>query len=222
MPIYIDQTPPKPLGFTTDKCTLAKPASVRSNLAKWLPPSLKSTKLDLIYSTEIHGRSLAAFYKECQRSKNTVVLIEAITGNTSSTIGMFASHAWGTNPHPYGDGNCALFRASPDPKCFNWMPDFGSSIDAIENQAVREQFMVARSDFIAMGANNDGANGLRLDQDLVKGESHSALGFDNEPLPGNNRTAFDVGFMEVYRLIREVDGKSIGHDDNLVWDLNGL
>eukprot|EP00579_Thalassiosira_antarctica_P007045 CAMPEP_0201884890 /NCGR_PEP_ID=MMETSP0902-20130614/17606_1 /ASSEMBLY_ACC=CAM_ASM_000551 /TAXON_ID=420261 /ORGANISM="Thalassiosira antarctica, Strain CCMP982" /LENGTH=581 /DNA_ID=CAMNT_0048413905 /DNA_START=117 /DNA_END=1859 /DNA_ORIENTATION=- len=217
MPIYIDETPPKPIGFTSDKCTLAKPVSVRSNLAKWLPPSLKATKLDLIYSTEIHGRSLASFYEKCQRSKNTIVLIEALTGSTSATIGMFASHAWNINSSSYGDGECFLFRANPDPKCFNWAPDFNGNMDDMENQVVREQFMVARRNFIAMGANKDGTNGLRLDQDLVEGESHPALGFENEPLPGGNHKVFDVGVLEVYRLIREVDGKAIGDDDNLVW-----
>ena len=219
MPAYVDQTPPKPIGYTSDNFILAKPATVRSNLAKWLPPSLKLTKLDLIYSSEVHGRSLAALYNECQRSKHTITLVEAINGSTTSTIGMFASHAWSTQPSSYGDGECFLF--SSHPKCFNWTPDFSGNMDDMENQAVREQFMVARSDFIAMGANKDGANGLRLDQDLICGESQSALGFDNEPLSGNDHTTFDVGIVEVYRLIREVDGKSIGHEEK-VWDLEGL
>ena len=224
MPIYIDQTPPKPMGFTSEECILAKPVSVRSHLAKWLPPSLKSTKLDLIYSTELHGRSLASLYNKCQRSKNTIVLVEAITtgnNNTTSTIGMFASHAWSVNPSSYGDGECFLFRANPNPKCFNWQPDFSGDED-FESQAVREQFMVAKNEFLAMGANSDGANGLRLDSDLIKGESHSALGFDSEPLAGFNKT-FDVGVVEVYRLIREVDGKSIdGHNTTAFWDLQGF
>eukprot|EP00578_Thalassiosira_sp_NH16_P027551 CAMPEP_0181097324 /NCGR_PEP_ID=MMETSP1071-20121207/11505_1 /TAXON_ID=35127 /ORGANISM="Thalassiosira sp., Strain NH16" /LENGTH=584 /DNA_ID=CAMNT_0023179791 /DNA_START=17 /DNA_END=1771 /DNA_ORIENTATION=+ len=222
MPVYIDQTPPKPISYTSEKCLLAKRASVRSYLAKWLPPSLRATKLDLVYSTEIHGRSLASLYKECRRSKNTIVLVEAMTGNTSSTIGMFASCAWNINPSPYGDGECFLFRANPNPMCFNWMPDCSGDMDALESQAAREQFMVARNDFIAMGANTDGTNGLRLDQELVKGESYPALGFDNEPLPGRNCNTFDVGVLEVYHLIREVDGKVIGHNKNPVWDLEGL
>ena len=220
MPIYIDQTPPKPMGFTSDNCTLAKPVSVRSNLAQWLPPSLKSTKLDLIYSTEIHGRSLASLYQQCQRYKNTVILIEAILpDSTTATIGMFASHTWRVNPRPYGDGECFLFRANPNPKCFKWIPS--GNIDDIEKQAVMEQFMIARSDVIAMGANSDGMNGLRLDQDLIKGESHPSLGFDNEPLPGGNQKMFDIGTLEVYRLVREIDGK-INGDGKPVWDLEGL
>merc|ERR1712194_735398 len=211
---------PKPIGFTSDKCTLAKPVSVRAHLAKWLPPSLKATQLDLIYSTEIHGRSLASLYNESKRSKNTIMLIEALTVSTSATIGMFASHAWTLHPSSYGCGECFLFRATPTPKCFDWEPDFSDSIDAMEDQAAREQFMVSKAEFLAMGANNEGLNGLRLDQDLIKGESHTALGFHNEPLPG--RTNFEIGVLEVYQLVREVDGKAVGHNDNLVWDMEGL
>ncbi|KAL9188269.1 hypothetical protein ACHAXT_006647 [Thalassiosira profunda] len=222
MPIYVDNTPPKPMGYTSDKCTHAKSAAVRSNLAKWLPPSLKSTKLDLIYTTEEHGRSLDLLYKQCMRSKHTVLLCEAITGSDNATIGMFASHAWSPRPSSYGDGECFLFRAHPDPKCFNWVPDFSGGMDDMESQAIREQFMVARSDVIAMGANSDGTNGLRLDRDLIRGESHPALGFDNEPLPGGGKTSFDVGVVEVYQLIREIDGKVVGNDESLVWNTEGL
>jgi hypothetical protein len=208
MPIYVDETPPKPVGYilSVEKpVTLAKSTIVRSHLAEWLPISLKTTKLDLIYSTEIHGRSLATFYNKCNRYKNTVILIEAVADNTTALIGMFASHAWNINPACYGDGECFLFRADPDPKCFNWTPDF-LGIEDIESRAIREQFMVSKSEFLAMGANSAGANGIRLDQDFKIGESYPALGFNNEPLPGHNQNKFDIGVVEAYRLIREVDG----------------
>ena len=225
MPVYVDQTPPKPLGFiSSDKpIILAKPTSVRANLAKWLTTSLKSTRLDLIYSTEVHGRSLAALYKECRRTKHTIILVEAITGDISTTIGMFASQAWVVNPSCFGDGECFLFRVDPAPKCFNWTPDVsGSFDDNIESDAIREQFMVARNEFIAMGANSDGTNGLRLDADLNNGESYTALGFDNEPLAGKGRERFDIGTVEVYRLMWEVGGTAIDGDDNLIWNLQGM
>jgi hypothetical protein len=217
MPTYVDQTPPKPIGFTSDGCILAKPASVRSNLARWLPPSLKSTKLDLIYSTEKHGRSLTSFYKECQRAKNTVILVEAIIGDHSSTIGMFASYAWSKNCHSLGDGECFMFRMNPDPQCFYWFPkapDVSGTIDDMEHQTLREQVMIARSDYIAMGSNREGTNGLRLDRDLIKGESYSAAGFDNDLLPGQLQKTFEIGFVEVYQLIRDFGGEEIGRDDS--------
>jgi hypothetical protein len=131
------------------------------------------------------------------------MLVEAIIGNHSSTIGMFASHAWRTNYHSIGDEECFMFRMSPDPQCFYWVPtapDVSGNIDDMEQQALREQFMIARSDYIAMGANGEGTNGLRLDRDMSKGESYRAAGFHNEPLPG--QTTFDIGLVEVYQLIR--------------------
>ncbi|KAL7477878.1 hypothetical protein ACHAW6_003665, partial [Cyclotella cf. meneghiniana] len=220
MPMYMDRTPPKPIGLLTDKhVLLAKPTAVRSNLANWLPTPLKTTKLDLLYSTEIHGRSFAAFYKECHRTKHTIILVEALLGEGSATIGMFASHAWMVHPSSFGDGECFLFRADPDPICYNWIPNFS---DDTEHQAVREQFMVARHDFIAMGANTDGTNGLRLDNDLTSGESNPALGFENEPLTKAGRKRFEVGVVEAYRLMREVDGKAVDGNDDMIWDLEGI
>ena len=216
MPIYVDETPPKPMGYIQSDdtpVTLAKPTFVRSCLAKWLPMSLKTTKLDLIYSTEIHGRSLAAFYNQCNRYKNTIVLVEAIVdSNKTVTIGMFASHAWNINPSSYGDGECFLFRASPeDPKCFNWTPDF-EGVDDFESQAIREQFMVAKSDFLAMGANSAATNGIRLDQDFIHGSTSKSIGFDNDELVGPGIEVFDVGLVEVYRFIRDVDNKPVDGD----------
>ena len=220
MPIYIDQTPPKPIGFLPDKpIKLAKRTDIRSNLSKWLPTVLKTTKLDLIYSTEVHGRSFAAFYKECRRTKHTIILVEAISGSKTAIVGMFASHAWVVSPSSYGDGECFLFQVYPDPKCYNWVPDFS---DDTEHQAVREQFMVARNEFIAMGANPEGTNGLRLDNDLNSGESYPTLGFENESLLGVGRERFEIGVMEVYRLMREVDGKAVDGDDELIWNLEGI
>ncbi len=200
MPLHIEQSPRKPIGYTSEDCMLAKPVSFRLCLTEWLPEALKMSKLDLIYSTEIHGRSLATFFQQCEKSKNTIVVFETFTGKTRSIIGMFATHAWSINPCPYGDSDCFLFRADPDANCFKW-----TSIENLENQAASEQFMVSRSDFIAMGANTDATNGIRLDKDLVKGESHRALGFNNEPLPGNNQQKFDIGHLEVYRLIRCIE-----------------
>ena len=219
-PIYVDQTPPKPLGFTSDDCALAKPPIVRSNLAKWLPPSLRATKLDLIYSTELHGRSLASLYDNCGRYKNTITLIEVLAGgNESTVVGMFATDPWRINSATFGDGECFLFRASPDAKSFNWAPP-DLNFD-LESNTVREQFMVAKNEYMAMGANTDGTNGLRLGQELITGESHRALGFENEPLPGIGRPSFDIGVLEVYRLVREIDGKS-GDDGQPIWDLSGM
>ena len=67
--------------------------------------------------------------------------------------------------------------------------------------ALLEQFQVGRPHFISMGGNPDGSCGLRLNEDLTRGESAPASGFGNEEsLAGAGLGAFQVGLVEVYRL----------------------
>jgi hypothetical protein len=216
----------KPLGFVEGNIpiVLAKNVSARLSLAEFLPFSYKSTKLEPIYSTNVHGRSIDAFYKHCGRAKHTITLLEVL--NTGAVIGMFATETWHKSSKVYGDGECVLFRLSPDPICFQWTHDITKSMSAgpyndeeemenIKSEAMLEQFMLSRENFISMGGNEDGSSGLRLNEDLSKGSSSRARGFNNEPLAGNNETEFDVGLVEVYHLLRELDGKAIDGDEDL-------
>eukprot|EP00561_Arcocellulus_cornucervis_P011076 CAMPEP_0185809538 /NCGR_PEP_ID=MMETSP1322-20130828/6256_1 /TAXON_ID=265543 /ORGANISM="Minutocellus polymorphus, Strain RCC2270" /LENGTH=622 /DNA_ID=CAMNT_0028505811 /DNA_START=121 /DNA_END=1989 /DNA_ORIENTATION=+ len=211
--------PPPPLGYVKKDdvpIELALPTSVRAALAEWMPLQYRSTKLDLIFSTNVHGRSLSAFYDRVSRTKHTVCLVEVL--GTGATIGMFASQAWVSHKRPkiYGDGGCFLFRASPDPECYKWRP----SEDDTQCDALLEQFQVSSEEYIAMGANKDGSSGLRLNEDMTRGESAPAAGFNNEPLAGSASDAFEVGVVEVYRLVREIDGVPVdGEDDHPAWAL---
>ena len=63
--------------------------------------------------------------------------------------------------------------------------------------ALYEQFQVSTDSFLAMGGSEDASNGLRLNQDLTRAASSSALGFANDPLAGK---LFDVGLVEVYEI----------------------
>lgn len=60
-----------------------------------------------------------------------------------------------------------------------------------------------------MGGNNQGGAGLRLNEDLTKAESSSAAGFDNEPLLPGSGGMFEVGLVEIYQLVRQMDGVPI-------------
>lgn len=213
------------------RAILTQPIEHRRHLAEWLPLSLRLTNLELIFSTNHHGRMLETFYSHVKRAKHTVVLCEVLTksnyqcssssersstnnnnnhnSNEKTIIGMYASQAWRVSNHVYGDGECFLFRlSSPKHKaqCWTWRPrvhvddaDFevqGSSANAL----LFEQFMVSTHSYIAMGGSPDGSSGLRLNEDLTKGDSSSAAGFDNEPLV-ENESIFDVGLVEVYDLV---------------------
>ena len=61
LPIHEDK---RPLGLVEGEhpIVLAKHVAGREALARWVPPTLQTTKLELIYSSNIHGRSLEMFY----------------------------------------------------------------------------------------------------------------------------------------------------------------
>ena len=209
-------SPVKPMSLTTETikqhhAVLAKKSAIRSHLTEWVPSALKSTKLDLIYTTETMGRSLQYFYETVQKARHTITMIEVL--NTGHVIGMYASQPWKINPRPFGDGNSFLFRLSPDPTCFKWSINEDTNFNDIENNAEEisflEQIMVAKSDFLSMGGSKDGGFGLRIDKDLLTGTSSRAEGFNNDPLGADivddgttpSELTFELGLVEVYRLL---------------------
>jgi len=223
----------RPLGFIEGDIpiVLAKQATTRMILTQYLPFAFKSTKIKLMYSSNVHGRCLKTFYKHCAKAKYTITLMEVL--QTGGTIGMFATETWHASRKVYGDGECILFRLSPNPVCYSWthqMPasDYsydessigsGLSYDArsfINNEeALLSEFMVSKDNFISMGSNSDGTCGLRLNEDLSKGTSAKARGFNNEPLAGDEYPEFDVGLVETYQLIREIDVRAIDGDEEI-------
>lgn len=205
--------PPRPLGFVeNDNLKLGRSSQFRSELAAWLPLSLRLTKLDLLYSTDVHGRALECFYDRVSKTRHTLLLCQVL--NNDAVIGMFASQHWHVSQSIYGDGECFLFRLSPEPECWKWKPA-GGSLDvelddcssSMSMTALAEQFMVGRESFISMGASESGSCGLRFNADFTKGESAVAMGFNNSPLPGLSN--FEVGLVEVYQLVSSIDGRSV-------------
>lgn len=198
---------------------LAQPLSTRTLLGEWLPLTLQMTNLELLYSTNHHGRSLEMFYMRVKNAKHTVLLCEAYGSGSKQPfiVGMYASQVWRVSPQVYGDGGCFLFRVDPDPHCWRWKPKLESSAMLEEETAgnnataLLEQFMVGTTSYISMGGNPDGSAGLRLNEDFTKGESSSAVGFGNEPLHGREESVFDVGLVEVYGFVRQMDGRTAQH-----------
>eukprot|EP00957_Ditylum_brightwellii_P064744 4913421-Ditylum_brightwellii.AAC.1 len=65
-----------------------------------------------------------------------------------------------------------------------------------------------------MGVGMDGASGLRLNEDLTRGTSSPAMGLNHISLLGDEHSkehddVFEVGLVEVYQLLREVDGRPV-------------
>lgn len=201
--------PPEPV--------LAEPTQNRILLASWLPLSLRMTKLQLLFSTNVHGRTLEMFYNRVANFKHTVLLAEVFTNNSDQSdkktiIGWYASQAWRVSPQVYGDGECILFRLSPNPKHWKWHPRNKEAIQMEEESesnskennatALLEQFQVSTLNYISMGGNKDGGAALRFNEDFTRAESAPAEGFDNEPLAGQEGY-LDIGLVEVYGLVRQ-------------------
>jgi len=213
----------RPLGFVKGDVPieLAKQSCARLALAEFVPFALKNTKLELIYSSNEHGRTLSTFYSHCAKAKHTITLMEIL--QTGATIGMFATDTWQSRQKVYGDGGCMLFRLAPDPACYHWNKGVTNGSDDIEhtesnkliNEVLMSEFMIGKANFIAMGCNEEGSNGLRLNEDLTKGSSARAPGFNNEPLAGETYPDFDLGLIEVYRFVREIDGKPVDGEEDI-------
>lgn len=223
----------------------AESTLVRTKLAEWLPLSLRFTKLDLVFSTSHHGRTLELLYRHVAMARHTIMILEpyADTSNKKKIlIGMYASHPWHPSTKVYGDGRCFLFRIvlngdnvedgkvrepekeqkeendHPESHCWKWQPpdllEFGSAASddqdssrkSYAEQAALETFQISTNDFLSMGGNEHGGSGLRLNEDLTKAESSSAAGFNNEPLLPGGGGMFEVGLVEIYQLVRQMDG----------------
>ncbi|VEU39932.1 unnamed protein product [Pseudo-nitzschia multistriata] len=261
---YLDQIeplglviPPPPTDPNRERVVprLAKSTFIRTKLAEWLPLSLRFTKLDLVYSTSHHGRSLENVYRCLAKSRHTVFVLEPFERKDNRyLIGMYASDTWHSSSRVYGDGRCFLFRIDLEDdwkqkegngneekemngnekkaigsKSWKWHPpdmlDFGTASMSFDTDhqadglfpdtsrlasaratAVVETFQVSTDDFLGLGGNDEGGAGLRLNEDLTKAESARADGFDNEPLLPDSGGMFEVGLVEVYQLVRQMDG----------------
>ena len=219
LPIHADI---KTLGMVESSIPieLAKDSSGRLHLAKWLPPVLQSTKLELIYSSNHHGRSVEMFYRCCACSKHTVTMMEVLDREEETVIGMYATHTWRSNPDGYGDGGCFLFRLRPNAECFRYKTEemhitsFDEEEIDVTTSSLNDagQLMISGPDFISMGVGEDGSSGLRLNYDLTRGSTSNSIGFGGKELVGEGVQVFDVGLVEVYRFVREVDGKPVDGD----------
>lgn len=160
---YSMQEETRPLGLVEGKypIVLVKHYPERSCLAKWLPPSLQSTKLDLIYSSDHHGRSIEMFYRCCSSAIHTITVMEVL--GSDAVVGMYATQTWHNNPGGYGDGECFLFRLKPNPECFRYkigasrLSSFADDEANVTSLDDAGQLMISGGTFISMGIGEDGA-----------------------------------------------------------------
>jgi TLD/Rab-GTPase-TBC domain len=211
------------------------PLSLRlTNLDLLYSTSYHGRTLERFYEHVKHARNTILFCEVLPTTQqhNMPNGTSPPVGTKPSIVGMYASQVWRISSKVYGDGGCFLFRAEPNAVCWKWQPSRTgpvssgshhqtSILDDVELEcddsktnneaALLEQFMVGTREYISMGGNPDGTCGLRINEDLTKGESSTASGFNNEPLHGADQSSslFEIGLVEVYGLVRQIDGRPV-------------
>ncbi|KAL3912251.1 MAG: hypothetical protein SGARI_001259 [Bacillariaceae sp.] len=213
--------PPPPADPTHERIIpkFAASTHARTKLAEWLPLSLRFTKLDLDSLSK--DGILVGMYASTPWHPSTKVY-----GDGRCFLFRLAPDEEKDNKE--GEAKTSkdlLDKDHPESKCWKWHPpdllEFGASesfedqdasgksITAFQAQAALETFQISTNDFLSMGGNDQGGSGLRLNEDLTKAESTTAAGFDNEPLLPGAGGMFEVGLLEVYQLVRQMDNVPI-------------
>ena len=174
--------------FHDDATRLGGREAIRHQFAKWVPPSLRTTKMKLLFSSDVHGRDVEILYRRCASSGPSILLIEVV--ETGEIVGMFASHAWARSMSMYGAGSCFIFSMHPEAHVYRWSKSHPA-----------ESFMFATGTLMGMGGNADGTAGLQIAADLVTGSSNKCGTFHNaNSLVSTPRGEFNIGTIEVYGL----------------------
>ncbi|CAB9497754.1 domain family member 24 [Seminavis robusta] len=202
---------------------MAQPTVNRVLLASWLPLSLRMTKLELLFSTNHHGRTLDMFYTRVKDFKHTVLLAEVFVpgshtgtsnggsnGNSNdgkTIIGCYASQAWRASNQVYGDGECILFRLAPDPKSWKWNP---------RNKEITLEEDGGKTNGSASGAglNNNSShnNTALLEQFMVGTQSYISMG-------GNPDGSCGLRFNEDFT--RAESSPAVGFDNEPLAGIKG-
>eukprot|EP00804_Cyclotella_cryptica_P013865 CCRYP_002398-RA/>CCRYP_002398-RA protein AED:0.17 eAED:0.17 QI:0/-1/0/1/-1/1/1/0/150 len=141
-------------------------------------------------------------------------MIEVLDTGEDTVIVMYSTHRWRNNPEGYGDGGCFC----PNPECFRYktkemhIRSFDHAEDVTISLNDAGQLMISGDNFISMGVVEDGSSGLRLNDDLTRGSTSNSIGFESKELVGKGIQVFEVGLVEVYRFVREVDNKPVDGD----------
>lgn len=178
-------------------------------LWSWIPPNLRMTELELMFSTRHHGHHISTLFAQTSDRKPMIILIETATG----VFGAFLSEAWPETDDKrgnfYGTGETFLFTLKPRAKMYAWVgrdEDLSTAASYADGGAENDQDAVAKSGAtfirdrascfimatkrdITIGGGGNG-HGLWLNEDLSHGTTDNCLTFDNDPLTGNSKEKF--------------------------------
>jgi len=137
-------------------------------LTRKLPSRTVGHSWELIYSTTIHGISLATLYRNFQGYDTPVLIV--VKDENQKVFGAFMSEAPKVSEGFYGTGESMLYSFLTDStlKSYNWTGD--------------NNFFIKGSKTSLVIGGGEGLFGLWLDEDLYRGRSHSCKTFGNETL----------------------------------------
>ena len=81
----------------------------------WLPNTIQTRQMRLVYSAEVHGRGLDTLYRSCQNSKGIMMLLVEVL-ETGTVIGAIASDPLIRHASFFGDFKTFVFRLHPNPQ----------------------------------------------------------------------------------------------------------
>ena len=137
------------------------------HLSDSLPPRITGTRWRLVFTTSLHGFSLASLYRKCQLEDNNPTLL-CVEDTQQNVFGALLSCPIKLTDHFYGTGESFLFTCKPNFRVFNWSG---------ENQ----HYARGNIDCLLIGA-GEGQFGLWLDSSLYQGRSQACSTFNNVPL----------------------------------------
>jgi len=132
-----------------------------------LPMRFRDKNWYCLFSTSVHGTSLATFHSRLENSGPTVMLIEDSNGYT---FGGYASDEWVNHDNEFfGTGECFVFSVRPKSAFYKWT-------------RANDYFMYSTPEGFAMGSGENGRFAFYLDAELQYGTSETSITFLNRRL----------------------------------------
>jgi hypothetical protein len=170
---------------------------------KWLPSRYQIMEMEVIYSTNIHGRRLMTLFDKIEFYASSIIVIKTMK---NSIFGAFCAHPWSDRidnstvagfkskkASYFGNGETFLFELSPNVIKYEWV---GKKCHG-DTTANQELFMFANNDNLIVGGSTELTHGpgLLVNSSLVDGRSCVSDTFENKTL--GTEEHFEISILEV-------------------------
>lgn len=177
-------------------------------LWSWVPPKLRLSELELVFTTNDHGYHLRTLLERVKGRAPTILVIKTLD---NKIFGTFLSSSWPSyeesNGTFSGNGETFLFTLEPYAKPYYWVgmiepsSKTGNPAELEEWQRFVQDsasffFRTTKTDIGIGGGGSD--MGLYINGSLTSGTSGRCATFENQPLTGNQTKSFEIKTIEVF------------------------